>query len=172
MLISFRQAVVAAQVSTGAQSPRAIAAVLGLTVLGLLSTGCVRRVVSITSDPSGAMVSLNDREIGRTPCQAEFTYYGTYDVRLEKEGFEPLSTSADANAPWWDNMGPDVVAEAVPADLKSLNEWHFTLIPVLQDRAALVDRAKELRDRTAVLTPQPVPELAPTTTPEPAHKPD
>lgn len=51
--------------------------------------GCVERTISITSDPSGALVFLNDEEIGRTPCEASFLHYGTYDVRIVKDGYEP-----------------------------------------------------------------------------------
>ena len=118
-------------------------AALALTTAGL--GGCVRRVVTITSDPSGATVWLNDRELGRTPVEAEFTYYGTYDVRLQKDGYEPLDTSADARSPWWDTIGLDFGAELVPAQLKSENRWHFQLVPTSTDTDALLERAKALR---------------------------
>jgi hypothetical protein len=48
--------------------------------------GCIRRSITITSQPAGALVWLNDEEIGRTPVTVPFTYYGVYDVRLEHEG--------------------------------------------------------------------------------------
>jgi hypothetical protein len=50
---------------------------------GLL--GCVERTISITSEPEGALVYLNDEEVGRTPVSVPFTFYGVYDVRLEHE---------------------------------------------------------------------------------------
>ena len=43
-----------------------------------------------------------------------FAWYGTYDVRLEKDGYEPLWTTGEADAPWWEYPGPDLVAEAIP----------------------------------------------------------
>ncbi|MDZ4755265.1 MAG: PEGA domain-containing protein [Phycisphaerae bacterium] len=122
-----------------------VMATLALATVG--AGGCVRRVVTITSDPSGATVWLNDRELGRTPVEAEFTYYGTYDVRLQKDGYEPLDTSADAKSPWWDTIGVDFAAELVPAQLKSENLWHFPLEPASTDTDALLQRAKALRDR-------------------------
>ena len=109
----------------------------------------------MTSDPSGATVWLNDREIGRTPCEAEFTYYGTYDVRLALDGFEPLDTHAEAVAPAWDYLGPDLIAEAMPARLTSENRWHFTLTPVSNDHAALLERAKAMREATVPPAPAP-----------------
>lgn len=118
-------------------------------VTSVANVGCVRRLIAITSEPAGATVWLNDREIGRTPCDAEFTYYGTYDVRLQLDGYEPLSTTGEAKAPIWDNLGPDLVAEALPAKLESLNAWHYTLVPTSMDHAALLERARQLRDRPA-----------------------
>lgn len=119
-----------------------------LAACALASAGCVRRVIDITSDPSGATVWLNDRELGRTPCSAEFTYYGTYDVRLHREGYEPIHGSAEAKAPWWDVIGFDLVSEALPAKLVSQTEWHFTLEETSRDQATLLERARELRAHT------------------------
>lgn len=121
---------------------------VGLAALALTSGGCVRRVISITSAPSGATVWLNDREIGRTPCEAEFTYYGTYDVRLQLDGYEPLDTTGEAVAPIWDSIGPDLIAEALPAKLESTNAWHYELVPTSLDHAALLERAKALREKS------------------------
>lgn len=109
--------------------------------------GCVQRTISISSEPPGAMVWLNDREVGRTPVDVDFDYYGTYDVRLEHKDYEPLATSAKADAPWWDNVGIDLVVELVPATVHSRVEWHYVLEPVTDDRSALVQRAGELRSR-------------------------
>ena len=67
-----------------------------ILALGLMSA-CVRRTIEITSEPEGALVWLNDREVGRTPCSIEFTHYGRYDVRLRRDGFEPISGFGDAD---------------------------------------------------------------------------
>jgi PEGA domain len=139
----------------------AVASAVALT--SLASVGCVRRIVRITSEPSSATVWLNDREIGRTPCEAEFTYYGTYDVRLALDGHEPLDTSAEAVAPAWDYLGPDLIAEALPTKLTSLNAWHFVLTPAANDHAALLERAKAMREAM-----QPVTESASEATTSPA----
>ena len=111
--------------------------------------GCVQRTITITSDPPGAMVWLNDREIGRTPVDVEFDYYGTYDVRLEREGYEPLMTSGEAAAPLWEAPGLDLAAELLPFRLHSRVEWHYVLGPRDDDPEALMERARELRSRVA-----------------------
>lgn len=116
-----------------------------LLAAALALGGCVERTVSITSDPAGALVWLNDEEVGRTPLTVPFTFYGTYDVRLERDGYKPLWTKAEAKAPWWEAPGPDLVAEAVPNG-KSQQQWHFVMQKDTGvDEDKLIDRAKQLR---------------------------
>jgi len=117
-----------------------------ILALGLMSA-CVRRTIEITSEPEGALVWLNDREVGRTPCSIEFTHYGRYDVRLRRDGFEPISGFGDADEPAWDFVGADLIAEVIPAKLTSRVKWHFTMIPTDSDEAAVLERAKNLRLR-------------------------
>ena len=119
-------------------------ALLGALAL-LAAGGCVRRTITITSEPPGALVWLNDREIGRTPVEVDFDFYGTYDVRLVKPGYEPLLTSGKANNPWWDTVVLDLVAELVPADLHARLDWHYVLQPRDDDPEALRVRAAALR---------------------------
>lgn len=90
--------------------------------------GCVQRTITVTSTPPGALVHLNDQEVGRTPVTVPFLYYGTYDVRIVAEGRAPLWTTAEAKAPWWEFPGPDLLAEAVPGGRSDI-AWHFDLEP-------------------------------------------
>jgi hypothetical protein len=112
-------------------------------------TGCVERTIRITSEPSGALVWLNDREIGRTPVDVEFVHYGTYDVRLELAGHEPVHTFGEANAPLWDAVGFDLFAELAPFELQSNVDWHFTLEPEQSDQQQLIERARDTRSQLA-----------------------
>jgi hypothetical protein len=125
-----------------------------ITLLAL--AGCVDRKIRITSEPPGATVWLNDVEIGRTPAEADFMFYGRYDVRLEKDGYEPLWTDREARAPVWQYPVVDLVAEVLPMRIDDTVEWHFTLEPALETttdpdalRRELVERARTQRDATA-----------------------
>ncbi len=127
---------------------------LGL-VAALLAGGCADRRLVITSEPPGASVWVNDVEVGRTPLEASFVHYGTYDVRLRLDGYEPIATSAAASAPWYEYMGPDLVAEAMPWGVETRVQWNFTMKPSLESRTergalekGLIDRAGELRKMT------------------------
>lgn len=125
--------------------------ILVLVALPLIAGGgCTRRTMEITSEPSGALVHLNDQQVGRTPVEMPFTFYGTYDVRLEREGYHPLWTEAKANPPWWELPGPDLIAEMIPGTHSRVH-FHFELEPAPPaaevDDAMLLDRAQQLRAR-------------------------
>ncbi len=120
-------------------------ALTALIVVSAFLCGCVERTISITSDPPGALVWLNDREVGRTPIEVEFLHYGKYDVRLRLNGYESMLTFGDANPPWWDGLGADFFAEIMPADLHSQISWHYVLEPINNDLGALIERANNLR---------------------------
>lgn len=128
-------------------NPRTVLAVVAVALM-LAAAGCAQRTITITSEPSGALVHLNDQEVGRTPVTVPFTFYGEYDVRLEREGFDPLWTSVRAKAPFWEHPGPDLVAEAVGAE--NHVQWHFDLVPEPDevDPDVLLDHARQMRART------------------------
>ncbi len=118
--------------------------VLLLVLTAMSAGGCVRRTISITSEPAGALVYLNDEEVGRTPVSVEHRFYGVYDVRLELEGYQPLWTKQEAVAPWWEMPGPDLVAEAIPGT-KVENNWNFVLEPLGEVQPdAIVERGRQM----------------------------
>ncbi len=77
-------------------------------------TGCVQRKMTIEWNPPGALVYLNDQEIGRTPITTDFIWYGNYQVEVRKDGFETLKTHQQVNAPWWQLVPIDLFAEFFP----------------------------------------------------------
>lgn len=125
------------------------ATLITVACLCVLSVGCVERRLMITSEPAGALVYLNDQEVGRTPIEVPFTWYGTYDVRLEREGFKTLETQQVAEQPWWEKPGPDLFAEAMPNKRVEI-AWHMEMMP--QESASetdpdkVLDYAKQLRE--------------------------
>ena len=139
-----------------------------LCIPGLLvPAGCVRRTISIRSEPPGALVWLNDREVGRTPVEVDFLYYGEYDVRIERNGYEPLMTSGKAEAPFWDWAGIDLFSELMPLDLHSRVVWNYALQPTIADEAALIDRARQLRESLPRAADSPETGATPEAAPEP-----
>ena len=122
---------------------------LGTALAGCLAlAGCVDRRLFITSDPPGARVYLNDQDVGTTPLEVDFTWFGTYDVRLHREGFEPLVTTREAKAPLHEVPPFDLAALLIPGTRRTHIAWHFELEPARVDEAALLGRARQLRARS------------------------
>lgn len=125
-----------------------------LATLACTLGGCLSRKLIVTSEPSGARVWANDVELGETPLEAEFTYYGAYDVRVSKDGYEPIRTLIPVSAPFYEYPGPDIIANVVPGGIEHDVKWNFKLEPALEkagDRAAfeqgIIERAKALRGK-------------------------
>jgi hypothetical protein len=113
----------------------------------LALTGCVERRVWIDTEPPGALVWLNDTQLGRSPVDVGITHDGVYDLRIEKEGYEPLVTPATVDGPLWDQVPLDFVVEVLPINARSETHWKFTLHKRDDSEAALVGRAGELREK-------------------------
>jgi hypothetical protein len=129
-------------------------ALCAAALLATTLTGCVERQIRVTSQPAGARVWLNDQEIGVTPCEADFTFYGGYDVRLEKPGYEPVHELRTAKAPHHEYPGADLIATMTPETDSTTITWHFDLETVAEktldpDEALdnLVTRAADLREQ-------------------------
>ena len=132
---------------------RQLSLVAAASTVALLS-GCVDRTITINSDPPGALVWLNDQEIGRTPVTVDFLHYGTYDVRLALDGYEPLMTSGHAATPLWDAPGFDLLAEAWPGGVESKVVWNYTLEPTPENIDDLTDRARTFRSEHGFGVPE------------------
>ncbi|TVQ64390.1 MAG: PEGA domain-containing protein [Phycisphaerales bacterium] len=141
-------------------APR-LAAACALLTLPVLAAGCVERRIFITSEPAGALVQLNDVEVGRTPLEIDFEWHGVYDVLLTLEGHEPLRTTARADAPIYEWPGFDLVAAALPMTFRNHIHWRFELEPLDRDQDALLERARALRETLHEAHEPPSPDDAP-----------
>jgi hypothetical protein len=134
---------------------------LALAPLALLAVpGCVERKIVIGSSPPGALVTLNDVEVGRTPVKVPFTWYGDYDIRLryERNVAGPderpvikryyLHTHKKTTTPWFDVLGIDLVTELWPADFKDEQVWAFEIPEVVEPTdEELIQRARDLQEQ-------------------------
>ena len=112
------------------------------------ASGCVQRSLTVTSNPPGALVSMNDQEIGRTPVTRKLTWYGTYDVELRLAGYASLKTTAPVVAPWWQWVPLDLFTEALPVE--DHHALHFVLHPPGasdEEPGLIVERGEALREQ-------------------------
>ena len=115
----------------------------------MLLAGCVERKLTIITEPSEAVVWFNDEEIGATPVTVNFNWYGDYNVRIEKPGYEILNTHQLLKRPAHDVFPLDFFAEVLwLGTIKDSYIWTFDLEPQQQASAEeLIEQAGQMRDQ-------------------------
>jgi hypothetical protein len=123
-------------------APQLIAALVCLA-----ATGCVERRLTIRTNPPGALLYVDDYEIGTTPVSTSVTYYGTRKIRLVKDGYETLTTMQWIPPPWYEYFPMDFVAENfVPGQICDQRTLDFQLKPqTIVPTDQLLARAEALR---------------------------
>jgi hypothetical protein len=118
-----------------------------LTILA--AAGCVERQLTINTQPPGAVVTLNDEEIGTSPVTVPFNWYGDYCVRISKEGYDTLNTHRELKGPWYDNFPFDFFAQIInPKRIVDRYEWTFTLEDKKQiSKEHLIEDAQKLKSQ-------------------------
>ena len=141
--------------------PRFLASTFFLLLAACAFPACVERKITVGSDPSGALVTMNDVEVGRTPITVPFTWYGDYDIILRYDKNigtidEPvmqhyyLHTHRRATAAPSQWLGVDLFAELLPVNFVDQKVWAFAVPPVAQPTDAdLIRHAQELKGRLA-----------------------
>ena len=117
---------------------RAVALLLMVCVLG----GCVRgHVLRVESDPPGAQVWLNGRDLGQTPAEVELVHGGRYDLRVERDGFRPYWGQVRVWRPIWDDFS-GFLPDDHQVETVTLAPW-----PASEEKPAdLLERAQEMAE--------------------------
>jgi hypothetical protein len=111
--------------------------------------GCVERKITIITEPSGALVALNDEEIGTSPVTVGFEWYGDYNVRITKEGFQTLNTHQNLKRPLRDRAPLDLFDDMFNTRIDEYT-WTFKLQPYQQiQKDQLIDDAVKMQKQTA-----------------------
>ena len=122
-------------------------ACLSLTVMG-----CVSRRMTFISNPPGAMVLLEGKEIGYSPASADFTWYGTRQVTLIKDGYETKTDLVTVPAPWYQWPVIEFFADNLsPTRINDRRVFNFELRPkqMIPDEE-LRSRARQLRSEAQI----------------------
>lgn len=115
--------------------------------------------MTIRSNPVGAMVFIDDQQIGTTPVSTDFVYYGARNIRLIKDGYETVNVVQTFPAPWYQIPPLDFVSEnVVPREIRDERVLDFNLQPQRMVPAdELLSRASNLRQNSHIGIAAPVP---------------
>ena len=103
---------------------------LSFCAFAMLS-GCVHRRMTIESNPPGALVILDGKEVGYTPVSVDFTYYGTREVTLIKDGFETQTYPAVLRTPWYQRIPLDLISDNfLPTQVTDRHRLYYEMQPV------------------------------------------
>lgn len=112
--------------------------------------GCVERTAKIQTQPPGALVIINDEEVGVSPVRFSFVWYGDYDIMLRKTGYQTLKTHYKLDAPWYQYPPFDLIAETLlPVTIRDDRELPVFALEPEEGPATtdIVQRAADTRDQ-------------------------
>jgi hypothetical protein len=129
-----------------------------------LSTGCVRRRMTVRTQPAGAAVYVDKQYIGNSPTATSVTYYGTREIEVVRDGYRTEKILRTFNAPWYQIPPLDFFSETLwPGKIRDERIVDVALVPqTAMSSDQLQGRANSLRMQAAqgVATPLP-PTIAP-----------
>mgnify|MGYP002628004879 FL=1 len=113
----------------------------------LSQTGCVHRRVTINSNPAGALVRIDGKDIGYTPASMDYTWYGTREVQLLKDGYETQTQLIDISAPWYQRFPLDFVSDNfLGTHVRDHRRYDFQMQPKQPDVSSdVIERGRSLR---------------------------
>ncbi|MDA7886075.1 PEGA domain-containing protein [Pirellulales bacterium] len=139
-------------------------AMLYVGLLLSFSIGCVQRRMTIRSNPPGALVYVDDYQVGTTPVSTDFVYYGTRKIRLIKDGYDTLTVQQPFPVPWYEIFPLDFVTENLwPWEIRDERVVDLAMVPMGTVPVETVVSRAELARRSAGSGP-PVP-VAPVAVP-------
>ena len=131
-----------------------------LIIVPMLCCGCVQRRMIIRSIPEGAFVMVDGQSVGSTPLSVPYTYSGTRDIKLERDGYKTINVQQRFDPQWYQTFPVSLISENFAGrEIRDERVLDFTMEPksqVQEDR--LLERANDLRlnvDRGTITSPLP-----------------
>ena len=118
----------------------------------LPQAGCVSRRLMVQSNPPGAMVLIEGKEIGLTPTGVDFTYYGTRELTLIKDGYETKTQLVPIRAPWYQWPVIEFFSDNVlPGRVTDRRSVQFEMEPKrMVPNQELLNRGQSLRNEAQI----------------------
>ena len=110
-------------------------------------SGCVHRRVTINSNPSGALVRIDGKDVGYTPASIDYTWYGTREVQLLKDGYETQTQLINIAPPWYQRVPLDFLSDNfLGTHIRDQRRFDLQMQPKLPDVSSdVIQRGCALR---------------------------
>lgn len=118
-------------------------------LIAMVSTGCVRRRMTVRTNPPGATVSIDNQVIGTSPAASSYVFYGTREFRIEKDGYRTETIRRKIHPPWYQYPGIDFIAETLwPGEIRDERIIDVQLVPKeMISELEVTGRADALRNQ-------------------------
>ena len=131
-----------------------------LALVPLICCGCIQRRLIIRSVPEGAFVKIDGQSVGATPLSVPYTYYGTRDIKLERDGYKTISVQQRVDPKWFETFPVSLVSENFAfREIRDERVLDFTMEPKSQiQEELLLQRGNDLRqnvNRGTITSPLP-----------------
>ena len=132
---------------------------LAIVAIIFVSAGCVTRTITVKTNPSNALVYIDNELEGESPVTIPFTYYGTRKIMIEKRDgdgrltHERMTAFEKIRAPVYEWFPLDFFSEMVwPREIEDDHILSYDLVklnppPIKEQQEKLLKNAEELRQR-------------------------
>jgi PEGA domain len=165
------------EASQNNRSRRTIHHAILVLLVCVMHMGCVRRRMTVRTNPPGAAVYVDRQLIGSSPASSSYTFYGTRHIEVVADGFRTEKVLRKISPPWYQIPPLDFLAETVwPWEIRDERIIDITMVPAEQIPAdELTTRANTLRIQAqqglATSLPPPVTAPEPFVLPPEANQP-
>ncbi len=101
-----------------------------LALLLLANSGCVRRRMTVRTNPPGAQVYVDRQLIGTSPASSSYTFYGTRHIEVVADGYRTEKVLRKLNPPWYQLPPLDFISETLwPGEIRDERIIDITMTP-------------------------------------------
>lgn len=124
-------------------------AAIFISLLLLSQSGCVHRRVTINSNPQGALVRIDGKDVGYTPASLDYTWYGTREVQLLKDGYQTQTRLIRLRTPWYQRFPLDFLTDNFAGRyIRDHRRFDFRMQPKGIDNSSdVIERGRSLRSQ-------------------------
>lgn len=105
-------------------------ALVALLLLGFVTSGCVRRRLTVRTNPPGAAIYVDRQPIGISPASTSIVYYGTRHIEANLDGHRTEKVLRNLNPPWYEYPPFDFISETLwPGEIRDERIIDITMTP-------------------------------------------